>query len=76
MKFLRNPNLTIAVLAVYTACVYLYFFPRNNEMGTAYKWATVGASVVVLALLWLLLRRKEQLRKKREEEMKKDRNSE
>ena len=31
MRFLKNPNLTVAVLAVYTAAVYIYFFPRNDE---------------------------------------------
>lgn len=69
MRFLRNPNFTIAVLAVYTAVVYVYFFPRNSEMSTASKWATVGASVVILVLLCFLLRRRERLRKERENEM-------
>ena len=69
MRFLRNPNFTIALLAVYTAVVYVYFFPRNSEMSTASKWATVGASVVILVLLWFLLRRRERLRKERENEM-------
>lgn len=69
MKFLRKPNVTIAILAVYTAIIYLYFFPKNNEMTSGEKWATVGASAVILALLWLLLRKREKMRRKREEEM-------
>lgn len=68
MRFLKNPNLTIAVLAVYTAAVYIYFFPRNTEMSTTEKWLTVCASVVMLALLWLLLRRRARLRREREED--------
>ena len=67
MRFLKNPNITVAVLAVYTAVVYIYFFPRNNEMSTTEKWLTVGASVVMLALLWVLLRRRAKLRREREE---------
>lgn len=67
MRFIKNPNLTVAVLAVYTAVVYIYFFPRNNEMSTTHKWLTVGASVVMLALLWVLLRRRAKLRREREE---------
>ncbi|MBR5852231.1 MAG: hypothetical protein IKY73_06895 [Bacteroidaceae bacterium] len=67
MRFLKNPNLTVAVLAVYTAVVYIYFFPRNNEMSTNQKWLTVGASVVMLVLLWVLLRRRAKLRREREE---------
>lgn len=72
MRFLKNPNLTVAVLAIYTAAVYIYFFPRNNEMSNTEKWLTVGASVVMLGLLWLLLRRRAKLRKEREEKMKND----
>jgi len=68
MRFLKNPNITVAVLAIYTAAVYIYFFPRNNEMSTTEKWLTVGASVVMLALLWVLLRRRAKLRREREEE--------
>ena len=72
MRFLKNPNLTVAVLAVYTAVVYIIFFPRNNEMSDTEKWLTVGASVVMLALLWVLLRRRSRLRREREEDEKKD----
>ena len=68
MRFLKNPNLTVAVLAIYTAAVYIYFFPRNNEMSTNEKWLTVGASVVMLALLWLLLHRRARLRHEREQD--------
>jgi cbb3-type cytochrome oxidase subunit 3 len=70
MRFLKNPNLTVAVLAVYTAVVYIIFFPRNNEMSDTEKWLTVGASVVMLALLWVLLRRRDRLRREREEDEK------
>ena len=70
MRFLRNPNITIAVLAVYTAIMYIILFPRNEEMSSTEKWATVGASVAILALLWVLLRKREKLRKQREEDLK------
>ena len=73
MRFIKNPNLTVAVLAVYTAAVYIYFFPRNEEMSTTEKWLTVGASVVMLVLLWLLLRRRARLRRERETGQKIDR---
>lgn len=69
MRFLRNPNVTIAVLAVYTAIMYLIFIPSNNEMGTTEKCITVGVSVLVLALLWVLLRKREKLRRERENEI-------
>lgn len=69
MRFLRNPNVTIAVLAVYTAIMYMLFIPSNDEMGTTEKCITVGVSVLVLALLWVLLRKREKLRRERENEI-------
>lgn len=66
MRFLKNPNITVAVLAVYTAVVYIYFFPRNNEMSINEKLLTVGASALMLSLLWLLLRRRNRLRREGE----------
>lgn len=69
MRFLKNPNFTIAVLAIYTAIVYIIFFPRNNEMSEGEKWATVGASAVMLTLLWFLLKRRQKLRREREEDI-------
>ncbi|MBR5860113.1 MAG: hypothetical protein IKY71_02070 [Bacteroidaceae bacterium] len=73
MRFIKNPNITIAVLAAYTAIMYLFLFPRNTEMSNTEKWITVGVSVVVLALLWILLRYRNKLRKQREEDMKDER---
>ena len=69
MRFLRNPNVTIAVLTVYTAIMYMIFIPSNDDMGTTEKCVTVGVSVLVLALLWVLLRKRERLRREREREM-------
>jgi hypothetical protein len=69
MRFLKNPNVTIAILAIYTAAMYIYLFPKNMEMTDTEKWVTVGVSVGILALLWVLLRRRNKLRKEREEEM-------
>lgn len=69
MRFLKNPNATIAILAIYTAIMYIYLFPRNNEMSSNEKWSIVAVSVVVLALLWVLLRRRSRLRKEREKDI-------
>ena len=70
MRFIKNPNITVAILAVYTAGMYIYLFPKNTEMTNNEKWATIGVSVVILVLLWVLLRRKSKLRQKREKEIK------
>ena len=69
MRFLRNPNITIALLAAYTAVVYIYLFPKNDEMSDTEKWITIGTSCVVLTILWFLLRKREKLRREREQEM-------
>lgn len=70
MRFLKNPNVTVAILAIYTAGMYIYLFPKNTEMSDTEKWTTIGVSAGILALLWVLLRRKNKLRKEREEKMK------
>ena len=69
MRFFRNPNVTIAIFAVYMAVMYIILLPKNNEMSTVEKWMNVGVSVVVLALLWVLLRKREKLRRERERDM-------
>ena len=69
MRFLKNPNVTVAILAIYTAGMYIYLFPKNTEMSYTEKWTTIGVSAGILALLWVLLRRKNKLRKEREETM-------
>lgn len=76
MRFFRNPNVTIAIFAVYMAVMYIILLPKNNEMSTVEKWVNVGVSVVVLALLWVLLRKREKLRRERERDMEENRNSE
>ena len=74
MRFIKNPNITIALLAIYTAIMYIYLFPKNSEMSNTEKWITVGISVGILVLLWFLLRRRNRLRKEREEKLQNNRN--
>lgn len=74
MRFIKNPNVTIAILAIYTAVMYIYLFPKNTEMSNTEKWITVGISAAMLILLWFLLRRRNKLRKEREEGLKNNRN--
>lgn len=69
MRLFKNPNTTIAILAIYTIAVYAYLFPRNNDMTDNEKWLTIGASCLILAILWYLLRKRNQMRKEREEDM-------
>ena len=73
MRFFKKPNTTVAILAVYTAIMYIYLFPRNTEMTNTEKWTTIGVSVGILAILWVMLRRRNKLRKEREEKASKNR---
>lgn len=73
MRFFKNPNTTIAILATYTAIMYIYLFPRNTEMTNTEKWVTIGVSVGILAILWVLLRQRNKLRKEREKNTNKNR---
>ena len=70
MRFFRNPNVTVAILAIYTAIMYIVLIPQNKEVSDTEKTVTVVASVGMLALLWVLLRKREKLRKQREEDLK------
>ena len=72
MRFFRNPNVTIALLAIYTATMYIILFPKNTEMSSTEKWITIGMSVAILALLWVLLRKRAKLRREREEDIKRN----
>lgn len=69
MRLPKNPNITIAVLFIYTTCMYIYLFPRNHEMSTTEKWLIVAVSYAVLALLWFMLRRRSRLRRERENDI-------
>ena len=65
----KKHKLIVGLLFVYMTGMYIYFFPRNNEMSDGEKWATVGASVVMLTLLWFLLKKRQKLRREREEDI-------
>lgn len=69
MRFIKSPNLTIALLFLYTTGMYIYLFPKNTEMSDIEKWCVVGVSYATLVLLWFLLRRRQRLRREREEEI-------
>lgn len=56
-------------MAIYTAVIYAYLFPRNTEMSAEEKWLTIGVSAAVLGILWYLLRKREKLRREREEDI-------
>lgn len=72
MRFLKNYNLTVAILFIYTTCMYMYLFPRNTEMSETEKWSIVGVSYAVLILLWFMLRRRNRLRRERENDLNKN----
>ena len=52
-----------------------YFLPRNTVISDTEKYVTVGASYVIVLILWLVLRKKEELQRKRREEEEKYNNT-
>ena len=76
MRFLKNPNITVALLFIYSTCMYIYFFPRNNEMSNTEKWIIIAVSYAILVALWFLMRRRNRLRREREEDMRSNKMSE
>ena len=64
----------IVVLFIYITAMCAYLAPRNTEISNTEKIVTVGASYVVLFLLWLVLRRKERIKERRMNEEKERQN--
>lgn len=59
------------ILFIYTTGMAVYFLPRNTEISDTEKWATIGMSYLVIALLWWVLRKKENLMEQRNKEIEK-----
>lgn len=65
----KKHKLIVGVLFVYMTGMFVYFFPRNNEMSDAEKWAVIGVSYLLLVILWFVLKRRDRLRSKHEDEI-------
>ncbi len=66
-KYKKSTWLPVAFLFIYTTIMwrFVYFIPRNTEIGNAEKYVTIGVSYLIIALLWIVLRKQE---KRREQE--------
>lgn len=67
-KFRKSTLITIALL-IYVTAMAIYFLPRNTQIGDTEKYVTLGASYLIVALLWFVLRKKEQMKARREQDM-------
>ena len=65
----KKHKLIVGLLFVYMTGMYIYFFPRNNEMSDVEKWVIVGVSYLLLVILWFVLKRRDRLRGRREDEI-------
>ncbi|MBE6303305.1 MAG: hypothetical protein E7089_05160 [Bacteroidales bacterium] len=65
----KKHKLIVGLLFVYMTGMYIYFFPRNNEMSDVEKWAVVGVSYLLLVILWFVLKRRDRLRSRHEDEI-------
>lgn len=71
MKKYRKSTWMPLILFIYTTAMAIYFLPKNTEISSLEKWGTIGASYVIIALLWFVLRKKEQMLEKRNKEIEK-----
>ena len=65
----KKHKLIVGLLFVYMTGMYIYFFPRNNEMSDVEKWALVAVSYLLLVILWFVLKRRDTLRSRREDDI-------
>ena len=65
----KKHRLIVGLLFLYMTGMFLYFFPRNNEMSETEKWLIVAVSYALLVVLWFTLKQRDRLRKKREDEL-------
>lgn len=65
----KKHKLIVGLLFVYMTGMFVYFFPRNNEMSDAEKWTVIGVSYLLLVILWFVLKRRDRLRSKHEDEI-------
>lgn len=64
----KKHKLIVGLLFVYMTGMFVYFFPRNNEMSEVEKWVMVGVSYLLLVILWFVLKKRDSLRNKRDDE--------
>ena len=67
-KKIRKSTWLPLVLLVYTIGMAAYFLPQNTEISDTEKYATFGASFVIVGLLWYVLRKKEEMADRRNKE--------
>ena len=65
----KKHKLIVGLLFVYMTGMFLYFFPRNNEMSNGEKWAVVAFSYLLLVILWFVLKKRDRLRGRRENDV-------
>ena len=67
-KFKKSTWMPLALL-VYTTAMAIYFLPKNSEISDTEKWVTLGASYVIVGLLWYVLRLKEKRMEQRNKDI-------
>ena len=65
----KKHKLIVGLLFVYMTGMFIYFFPRNNEMSDGEKWAILAVSYLLLVILWFVLKKRDRLRSKHNDEL-------
>ncbi len=68
-KKLRKSTWLALALFIYISAMAVYFLPRNTEITETEKYITLGASYVIVIVLWIVLRKKENFKEQREKDL-------
>ncbi|MCQ2246887.1 MAG: hypothetical protein MJZ69_08910 [Bacteroidaceae bacterium] len=72
MKRIKKSVWLPALMFIYATGMFVYFLPKNSEVGTTEKIITVAVAYAIILALFFMLRWKERLAKEREEDLKKN----
>lgn len=71
-KIKKSTGVTLALL-VYVSVTAAYLLPRNTTTSDLEKYITLGASYLIVLVLWFVLKKKEKMQQQRREDEQSDR---
>lgn len=71
-KIKKSTGVTLALL-VYVSVTAAYLLPRNVTTSDLEKYITLGASYLIVLVLWFVLKKKEKMQQQRREDEQSDR---
>ncbi|MGL5272643.1 MAG: hypothetical protein ACRC8J_04050 [Phocaeicola sp.] len=68
MKTIKKSTWMPLALLVYTTVIAFFFLPKNHEISDTEKFVTLGASYLIIGVLYWALRSQEKRREKDKKE--------